>query len=103
MIKTKLFIGIACFFMLLNACTNAKKENNKPTQKDENVVEFIFLQLNDVYEIAALEGGKVGGLDRVEMLYKKLKKENKNTFNVFGRRLLKPIYFRNDKIPRQKT
>ena len=38
--------------------------------------ELIFLQLNDVYEIAPLEGGRVGGMARVATLRNELLKEN---------------------------
>lgn len=31
---------------------------------DDNLIRFNFLQINDVYEIAPLESGKVGGLAR---------------------------------------
>lgn len=57
--------------------------------KDETV-NFTFLQLNDVYEIAPLEGGKVGGLARVETLHKQLLKENPNTFLFMAGDFLNP-------------
>jgi 5'-nucleotidase / UDP-sugar diphosphatase len=34
--------------------------------QDDGKIEFTFLQLNDVYEIAPIQGGKFGGLARVE-------------------------------------
>jgi len=56
----------------------------------KNTVEFTFLQLNDVYEIAPLEGGKVGGMARVEKLHKNLLNENPNTFMVLAGDFLYP-------------
>jgi 2',3'-cyclic-nucleotide 2'-phosphodiesterase (5'-nucleotidase family) len=58
--------------------------------KQDNTVKFTFLQLNDVYEIAPLEGGKVGGMARVETLHKQLLKENPNTFMFLAGDFLNP-------------
>ncbi len=57
---------------------------------DDDKIEFIILNINDVYEIDALEGGKIGGLARVETLHKKLLKENKNTLLLHGGDFLNP-------------
>ena len=46
------------------------------------VVDFIVLQLNDVYEAAPVEGGRLGGLARVATLQRKLKQENPNLISV---------------------
>ena len=58
--------------------------------QENNTVDFTFLQLNDVYEIAPLEGGKVGGMARVEKLHKDLLKENPNTFLFMAGDFLNP-------------
>lgn len=58
--------------------------------KDDHKIKITFLQLNDVYEIAPLEGGKVGGMARVETLHKKLLQENPNTFMVMAGDFLNP-------------
>lgn len=58
--------------------------------KDDNKIKVTFLQINDVYEIDALEGGKVGGLARVENLHKQLLKENPNTLLVMAGDFLNP-------------
>ena len=57
---------------------------------EDNTINFTFLQLNDVYEIAPLEGGKVGGMARVETLHKQLLKENPNTFMFLAGDFLNP-------------
>ena len=57
---------------------------------ENNTINFTFLQLNDVYEIAPLEGGKVGGLARVEKLHQDLLKENPNTFLFMAGDFLNP-------------
>ena len=58
--------------------------------KDNNTINFTLLQLNDVYEIAPLEGGKVGGMARVEKLHQDLLKENPNTFMFMAGDFLNP-------------
>ena len=55
-----------------------------------NTINFTFIQLNDVYEIAPLEGGKVGGMARVEKLHKDLLEENPNTFMFLAGDFLNP-------------
>jgi 2',3'-cyclic-nucleotide 2'-phosphodiesterase (5'-nucleotidase family) len=58
--------------------------------KDDNKIKVTFLQLNDVYEIAPLEGGKVGGMARVETIHKELLSKNPNTFMVMAGDFLNP-------------
>lgn len=57
---------------------------------ENNTINFTFLQLNDVYEIAPLEGGKVGGMARIEKLHQDLLKENPNTFMFMAGDFLNP-------------
>lgn len=67
-------------------------------QKKDEIVKFTFLQLNDVYEIGALEGGEVGGMDRVETIHKQLLKENPNTFMFLAGDFLNPSLVGNIKL-----
>jgi len=53
-------------------------------------VEVTLAQINDVYEIAPLSGGKSGGLARVATLKKELEKENPNTLLVLAGDFLSP-------------
>lgn len=55
-----------------------------------NTIEFNFLQLNDVYEIAPIQGGKFGGMARVETIHKKLQEENPNTMLFMAGDFLNP-------------
>jgi 2',3'-cyclic-nucleotide 2'-phosphodiesterase (5'-nucleotidase family) len=71
--------------MLLVSCTS-KKQN----QKDDGKIDFTFLQLNDVYEIAPIQGGAFGGMARVETVHKELLKENKNTLLFMAGDFLNP-------------
>ena len=53
-------------------------------------IEVTFLQLNDVYEIAPLSGGKEAGMARVQTVHKKLQAENPNTFLFMAGDFLNP-------------
>ncbi|MBC6994285.1 5'-nucleotidase C-terminal domain-containing protein [Lewinella lacunae] len=55
-------------------------------------VEFIVLQLNDVYEIAPLEGGTAGGLARVATVRQELLRENPNVITVMAGDFLSPSF-----------
>lgn len=55
-------------------------------------VRFTILQLNDVYEIAPLEGGQAGGLARVAGLLRQLEAENPNTIAVLAGDFLSPSF-----------
>jgi len=76
--KSLKYLISLCVVLLLSSCNNNTKVN------------VTLLQLNDVYEIAALQGGKVGGMARVETEYKKLLKENPNTFILMAGDFLNP-------------
>jgi 5'-nucleotidase / UDP-sugar diphosphatase len=55
-----------------------------------SVVEINLLQLNDVYEIGPVAGGKQGGLARVATIRKRLLAENPNTFTVLAGDFVSP-------------
>ena len=56
----------------------------------ENSVDFIVLQLNDAYEAAPVEGGRLGGLARVATLRRQLEKENPNLITIMVGDFLAP-------------
>ena len=56
----------------------------------QQISDVIFLQINDVYEIAPLRGGREGGLARVATMKARLKKECPNTFLVVAGDFLSP-------------
>jgi 2',3'-cyclic-nucleotide 2'-phosphodiesterase (5'-nucleotidase family) len=53
-------------------------------------IDVTLLQLNDVYEIAPLSGGKEAGMARVETVHKELLAENPNTFMFMAGDFLNP-------------
>lgn len=70
--------SLILFLLLLLSC--------EPDTK----VDFIILQLNDVYEIAPLEGGKSAGMARVATIRKQLLQENPNVITVLSGDFLSP-------------
>ncbi len=83
-----LFIGIG----FLTSCAIFQKENafNKQAFPPEETVSLIILQVNDFYEIAALDQGQVGGAARIAGLRKKLLQENPNVLTVMAGDFLSP-------------
>jgi 2',3'-cyclic-nucleotide 2'-phosphodiesterase (5'-nucleotidase family) len=62
------------------ALTESADDLEMRSRCPDGKVEWIFLQVNDVYEIAPLEGGKKGGMARIATLKKRLLCENPNTY-----------------------
>jgi len=62
-------------------------------QGDDGKIDLLVLQVNDVYEIAPLEGGKSGGMARVATLKRQLWLHNKNTFLVMAGDFLSPSVY----------
>lgn len=52
--------------------------------------EIVFIQMNDVYEIAPLEGGKHGGLARVKTVIDKIKQTNPHTYVILSGDFISP-------------
>ncbi len=85
LIKLSLFVALLIAFA---ACSTAKKTTVYGVA--DGKVEWIFLHLNDVYEIGAIENGKAGGLARVGTVKQNLLKENPNVFTVMAGDFLSP-------------
>jgi 2',3'-cyclic-nucleotide 2'-phosphodiesterase (5'-nucleotidase family) len=52
--------------------------------------QWTFLQMNDVYELIPLSGGKKGGLARVATIRQLLRQENPNTITVMSGDVVSP-------------
>lgn len=81
-------IGLLLFVVLLSACRAGK--TTVAQSKDDGQISFTIIQLNDVYEIAPLGGGKYGGLARVAHIRDSLMAINPNTFAVMAGDFLNP-------------
>ncbi len=55
-----------------------------------DAIEITLLQLNDVYEITPVEGGKFGGMARVATVRNELKKQNPHTFTFLSGDFISP-------------
>ncbi|CAF1221895.1 unnamed protein product [Adineta ricciae] len=69
----------------LNDIGSPPKLNNP-----QSYVQWTFLQMNDVYELIPLGGGKKGGLARVATIRKLLLQENPNTITVLSGDVVSP-------------
>ncbi|RSC92239.1 bifunctional metallophosphatase/5'-nucleotidase [Tenacibaculum singaporense] len=81
----------------LVSCGSSPKKNNSTSsettyqfKEDTDKTYFTILQLNDVYEIAPIQGGMYGGMARVETVHKQLLEESKNTILVLAGDFLSP-------------
>ncbi len=80
-----LFTITALALCILAGCTR----KTQTTNQDDGIIELVFLQMNDVYEIAPLTDG-TGGLARVATLRKQLLAQNPNTFTVLSGDFISP-------------
>lgn len=83
LLSFRLLLPLLC---LLAACKTIQKKNGP---QDDGVIEVVFLQLNDVYEISPLSDG-TGGLARVATLRKELLAKNPNTITVLSGDFISP-------------
>ena len=82
-----LFIAIIVGLVLVG-CTST--QTIRTTQVDDGKITLKFVQVNDVYEIAPLSGGKYGGMARVAHVRDSIKKENPNTYLFMAGDFLNP-------------
>ena len=82
-----LFFSVILFLVSCNTSRNLVSDSKVI---DDGKISFTFLQVNDVYEIAPLAGGKVGGMARLATLKKQLLEENQNTFLFMAGDFLSP-------------
>ncbi|MEM7185696.1 MAG: bifunctional metallophosphatase/5'-nucleotidase [Bacteroidota bacterium] len=70
--------------------------------KEDHTVTFKFVQLNDVYEIAPLSGGKYGGMARVAHVFDSIRAVEPNTFMVMAGDFLNPSLLGTLKVDGQR-
>jgi len=79
--------------ILLFSCASGPplvREGGQPASSDRGVVAITLLQMNDIYELTPVSGGREGGLARVATLRKELLRENPNTLTVLAGDLFSP-------------
>ncbi len=83
-------VFFASFLCLIVACKTAQPI---AATSDDGKIEVEFVQVNDVYEIAPVAGGREGGMARVATLKKQIRKQNSNTFLVMAGDFLSPSVY----------
>ncbi|WP_415371084.1 bifunctional metallophosphatase/5'-nucleotidase [Patiriisocius sp. Uisw_047] len=78
-------IPVALFF-LITSC----KSKQLVMQPKSEVVTIKLLQVNDVYEISPLSGGKEGGMARVAYVADSIREQNPNTYLMMAGDFLNP-------------
>lgn len=84
------FLLLLAYGTLLSCKSVKQPPNQSRSITDDGQIEVVFLQMNDVYEISPLEGGKVGGLSRVATIKKNLLAQNPNTQCIMAGDFLNP-------------
>ena len=79
--------SLALLFLVFMGCKSSKQ---LPSVKEDGQISFKFVQLNDVYEIAPLSGGKYGGMARVAHVVDSIKKVEPNTYLFMAGDFLNP-------------
>ncbi len=83
-----LTIPLVLVLLWMGGCGGAQPlAEQQPTPQVEGssrTITAILLQLNDVYEITPVQGGKWGGLARVATLLQRLKAEQPNTYSFLA-------------------
>jgi 2',3'-cyclic-nucleotide 2'-phosphodiesterase (5'-nucleotidase family) len=87
--KHALFPFFTLFIIGFSSCRTAQPG----TTKDDGKIAVTFLQINDVYEIAPLSGGREGGIARMATLKKRYSQKNKNTVMVIAGDFLSPSVY----------
>ena len=78
---------------LLFIVTATSCSTTRVTNRDNGKMDVVFVQVNDVYEIAPVAGGKEGGMARVATLKKEYLAKNPNTFLVMAGDFVSPSVY----------
>jgi 5'-nucleotidase len=82
-------LPVVAAMLLFTSCNTAKKT----AAGDNDRIDITLVQINDVYEIAPLDGGKTGGMARVATLKKEQQSKNPNTLLVIAGDFLSPSVY----------
>jgi 5'-nucleotidase len=77
--------------LFFSSCATTKK--NSSQTKDDGILEVVLIQVNDVYEIAAIENDKTGGVARIAALKKKYLQQNPNTLLLMAGDFFSPSVY----------
>ena len=82
--------SIFSFLIILVLISCKSQKETTDVLKDDSMITLKFVQLNDVYEIAPLSGGKYGGMARVAYVTDSIRKSHPNTYLVMAGDFLNP-------------
>ena len=83
----------ALFLLAALIFSSCKTLSSTSGDKDNGKIDITFVQINDVYEIAPLSGGREGGIARVATLKKEWLQKNPNTLLVIAGDFLSPSIY----------
>ena len=86
--KITLYLAFLLTAASILSCAGARPGTTSGRQSAP--MEFIILQMNDIYELTPVSGGREGGLARVAALRKELLAENPNTLTILAGDLFSP-------------
>ncbi len=86
--KHALFIAFS--LVVFSSC---KTLSSTSGSHDNGKIDVSFVQMNDVYEIAPLSGGKEGGAARIATIKKEWMQKNRNTYLVIAGDFLSPSVY----------
>ena len=87
--KKALSIPFVIGLLLFASCNTAMQA----TTSDNGKIDITIVQVNDVYEIAPLDAGKVGGMARVATVKKEYQNKNPNTILVIAGDFVSPSVY----------
>ena len=85
----RIFLYTIIIGFFVSSCSPAGKTGSA----DDARININFIQVNDVYEIAPLSGGKEGGLAKVASIKKKYLQQNPNTFLLMAGDFVSPSVY----------
>jgi 2',3'-cyclic-nucleotide 2'-phosphodiesterase (5'-nucleotidase family) len=89
----KLCLSLQWLTLCLGVLSCRAPRSTTAAPKNDQQLALTIVQINDVYEIAPLEGGKTGGLARVATLTKQYRQANKNTLLVMAGDFVSPSVY----------
>jgi 2',3'-cyclic-nucleotide 2'-phosphodiesterase (5'-nucleotidase family) len=81
------------FASLIISVTSCSTARNATSRKDDGKIAIVFVQVNDVYEIAPVANGTEGGMARVATLKKDYIQKNPNTLLVMAGDFVSPSVY----------
>ncbi len=83
----------AGLLVVLSVAFSSCSTYKKTTSTDNGKIDVTYVQVNDVYEIAPLSGGKEGGMARVATIKQKYLRQNPNSFLIMAGDFLSPSVY----------